>query len=178
MTVNWKEFVGEMSDREVSRRFDVSSSTVRRYRLQQCMPPHNPRDVVIPAGLPEKLAIGSNYQLTKEFNISASRVETLRAELCTPEPRLVRPRFVPLEEGVWTEEAIALLGTMSDPELGDRLGVSRTPVKKSAKSLALLRIRHRSPRLRLKLLPSSAKSPTVSSPSDWGYQRVTYVAHV
>lgn len=137
MAEDWKEFVGEMSDREVSRRFGVGSSTVRRYRLQCGMSPHNPRDVATPVGLLEKLATGSNYQLTKEFNIPASRVEALRAELCTPEPRLVRPRFVPLEEGIWTEEAIALLGTMSDPELADRLGVSRTPVKKKRKELGI-----------------------------------------
>lgn len=137
MADDWKEFVGEMSDRGVSRRFGVGSSTVRRYRLQHSMSIHNPRDVVIPAGLLEKLATGSNYQLTKEFNISASRVEALRTELCVPEPRLLRPRFAPLEEGVWTEEAIALLGTISDPELADRLGVSRTPVKKKRKELGI-----------------------------------------
>lgn len=137
MAEDWKEFVGAMSDHEVSRRFGVGSSTVRRYRLRCGMSAHNPRDVATPVGLLEKLATSSSYELAKEFNIPASRIEALRTELCTPEPRLVRPRFVPLEDGVWTEEAIAFLGTMSDPELADRLGVSRTPVKKKRKELGI-----------------------------------------
>lgn len=137
MAEDWNEFVGEMSDREVSRRFGVGSSTVRRYRLQHYMSAHNPRDVATPVGLLEKLATGSNYQLTKEFNISAGRVEALRTEVGIPEPRVQRSRFEPLEKGIWTEEAIALLGTMPDPELADRLGVSRTPVKKKRKELGI-----------------------------------------
>lgn len=51
MAEDWKEFVGEMSDREVSRRFGVGSSTVRRYRLRCGMSAHNPRDVATPVGL-------------------------------------------------------------------------------------------------------------------------------
>lgn len=137
MAENWKEFVGHMSDREVSRRFGVSASTVRRYRAQQCITPHNPKNAEIPEGLVGKLLTSTNYQLMREFGISVSRVEALRTKLEMPEPKKIRPRFVPLEDGIWTDDALALLGTMPDPELADRLGVSRTPVKKKRVELGI-----------------------------------------
>lgn len=137
MTEKWKEYVGHMSDREVSRRFGVSASTVRRYRAQQSITPHNSQNAEMPEELVDKLATSTNYQLMKEFGIAVSRVKALRAKHEMPEPRLIRPRFVPLEDGIWTDEAVALLGTMPDPELADRLGVSRTPVKKKRAELGI-----------------------------------------
>ena len=137
MAENWKTFVGHMSDREVSRRFGVSASTVRRYRAQQRIAPHNPQNTEIPEGLMDKLPTTTSYQLMKEFGIAVSRVKGLRAEHGVPEPGMIRPRFVPLEDGIWTDEAVALLGTMPDPELADRLGVSRTPVKKKRAELGI-----------------------------------------
>jgi hypothetical protein len=73
----------------------------------------------------------------KEFGISVSRVKALRTEHGVPEPGLIRPRLAPLEDGIWTDEALALLGTMPDPEQADRLGVSRTPVKKKRAELGI-----------------------------------------
>ncbi len=137
MTQEWEKFVGTLSDREVARRFGVSASTVRRHRTQQCIPPHNRIEAEMPSGLLEKLATFTNYQLMREFSISARRVKAIRAEHGIPEPRLIRARFLPLEDGIWTEESISLLGTMPDPELADRLGVSRTPVKKKRKELGV-----------------------------------------
>jgi len=137
MAEKWKEYVGQISDREVARRFGVSASTVRRYRAQQRIAPHNPQNAGMPEGLVDKLATSTNYQLMREFGISVSRVKALRAELGVAGPGLIRPRFVPLEDGIWTDEAVALLGTMPDPELADRLGVSRTPVKKKRAELGI-----------------------------------------
>ncbi|MBX9754084.1 MAG: hypothetical protein K2X80_04980 [Pseudomonadaceae bacterium] len=135
MAEDWTVFAGKMSDREVSRRFGVGSSTVNRYRLRNCIPPHDPRNSVSPEGLLERLSTCSNYRLARDFNIPTNRIEALRAEVGTPEPRVQRPRFLPLEDEIWTEEMIALLGTMPDPELADRLGVSRMPVKEMRKEL-------------------------------------------
>lgn len=137
MAENWKAFVGHMSDRELSRRFGVSASTVRRYRAQQRITPHNPQNAEMPEGLMDKLATSTDYKLMTEFGISVSRVKAMRTEHGVPEPKPIRPRFVPLEDGIWTDEALALLGTMPDPELADRLGVSRTPVKKKRKELGI-----------------------------------------
>jgi len=91
----------------------------------------------MPEGLVDMLPTSTNYQLMREFGISVSSVKALRTKHEMPEPRLIRPRFVPLEDGIWTDEALALLGTMPDPELADRLGVSRTPVKKKRKELCI-----------------------------------------
>ncbi len=137
MAEHWNEVAGKMSDREVARRFGICSNTVRRYRLNFGIPAYDPRSTEAPIGLLEKLAIESNYQLAKEFNIATSRVEALRTETGIQEPKLQRPRFIPLEVGIWTDSAIAMLGTMPDPELADRLGVSRTPVKKMRKKLGI-----------------------------------------
>jgi hypothetical protein len=46
-------------------------------------------------------------------------------------------QFKPLEEGIWTDETLALLGTMPDPALADRLGVSRFPVKQKRQELGI-----------------------------------------
>lgn len=137
MAEKWKEYVGQISDREVSRRFGVSASNVRRYRAQQRIAPHNAQNAEMPEGLVDKLATSTNYQLMREFGISVSRVKALRAENGVPEPGLIRPRFAPLEDGIWTGEALELLGTMPDPELADRLGVSRTPVRKKRAELGI-----------------------------------------
>ena len=137
MAENWKTFVGHMSDRELSRRFGVSASTVRRYRTQQRITPHNPQNAEMPEGLMDKLATSTDYKLMTEFGISVSRVKAMRTEHGVPEPKPIRPQFVPLEDGIWTDEALALLGTMPDPELADRLGVSRTPVKKKRAELGI-----------------------------------------
>lgn len=74
MAENWKTFVGHMSDRELSRRFGVSASTVRRYRTQQRITPHNPQIAEMPEGLMDKLATSTDYKLMTEFGISVSRV--------------------------------------------------------------------------------------------------------
>ena len=163
MAENWKTFVGHMSDRELSRRFGVSASTVRRYRTQQRITPHNPQNAEMPEGLMDKLATSTDYKLMTEFGISVSRVKAVRTELGVPEQKPIRPRFVPLEDGIWTDEALALLGTMPDPQLADRLGVSRTPVKKKRAELGIERTGLRFQRLRLKLQPSLARSRTVHS---------------
>lgn len=137
MRGDWKLLAGKMSDREVSRRFCVGSSTVGRYRLLHGVPAYDPRDVVIPEGLLERLGASSDYQLAQDFKIPANYITSLRANVGVPEPKVFRTRFVPLEEGIWTDETLALLGTMPDPALADRLGVSRFPVKKKRKELGI-----------------------------------------
>lgn len=42
-----------------------------------------------------------------------------------------------LSKGIWNEQTIALLGTMSDYELADRLKVSNYPVKEKRKELGI-----------------------------------------
>lgn len=137
MRGDWKLLAGKMSDREVSRRFGVGSNTVGRYRLLHDIPSYNPRDFVIPEGLLERLGASSNYQLAQDFKIPANYIAALRAKGGVPEPKVFRTRFEPLEEGIWTDETLALLGTMPDPALADRLGVSRFPVKKKRKELGI-----------------------------------------
>jgi transcriptional regulator with XRE-family HTH domain len=137
MSDEWKSLAGKKSDRELSKLYSVGSSTVRRYRLQQNIPAYNLQDRVLPEAFFEQLATHSDYQLARKFNVSSSYIAELRVEVEIPGPKVIRVRFEPLEEGVWTDETIALLGTMPDPELADRLGVSRTPVKKKRKELGI-----------------------------------------
>lgn len=131
----WMEMVGKFSDREVARRFGVSASKVRRYRLKTkisyCVNPEIPDD------LADGLISMTNYQLRQKFGVSMARISELRLKLEVPEPRVEREKFQPLDPGFWTDEAVSLLGTMPDPELADRLGISRFPVKQKRKELGI-----------------------------------------
>jgi hypothetical protein len=137
MPIDWTPFAGKISDRVLSKRFDIGASTVRRYRLLHGIPAYDSRNIVFPQELMDQLGTRSNYQLAQDFKIPANYIATLRSDVGVPEPKVLRPRFKPLEEGFWTDDALALLGTMPDPELADRLGVSRFPVKQKRKELGV-----------------------------------------
>ncbi|MBF7728610.1 hypothetical protein [Pseudomonas sp. N040] len=134
---DWKLLAGKISDREVSKRFGIGSSTVRRYRLRHDITTYDPRNIDIPEALREQLGTRSNYQLAQDFKIPTTHIADLRAEIGVPEPKVFRAPFKPLEEGIWTAETLALLGTMPDPALADRLGVSSFPVKKKRHELGV-----------------------------------------
>ena len=89
----WMEMVGKFSDREVARRFGVSASKVRRYRLKTkisyCVNPE------IPDGLADGMISMTNYQLCRKFGVSMARISELRLKLEVPEPRLEREKFQP-----------------------------------------------------------------------------------
>jgi len=141
----WMDMVGKLSDREVARRFNISASTVRRYRLRaEISYCENP-------GIPDELAGGlvsmTNYQLCQKFGVSIARISELRLKLEIPEPRVKREKFQPLEPGLWTDEAVSLLGTMPDPELADRLGISRFPVKQKRQELGIAPYRKEYPEI-------------------------------
>lgn len=133
---DWKACVGEMSDREVARRFSVGASTVRRFRCSSGIPEFCPEDTELPPELITQLATETNHRLAKEFGVSIKRIKQTRAALKIPEPKTTRERFKPLED-IWTNEAIALLGKMSDTEVADRLSISNFPVKKKRKELEI-----------------------------------------
>lgn len=133
---DWKSYAGEMSDREVARRFGIGASTVRRFRHSSDIPKFFPGRAELPAALVTQLAMETNHRLAKGFGVSIKRIEQARAELKIPEPKTIRERFKPLED-IWTSEAIALLGRMPDTEVADRLGVSNFPVKKKRKELGI-----------------------------------------
>ena len=137
MSKDWTLLAGKVSDREISKRFDIGASTVRRYRLLHDIPPFDPGSTAVPETLHDQLGTRSNYRLAQDFKIPVNRIATLRTEVGIPEPKVLRPRFMPLEEGIWTEETTALLGTMTDPALADLLGVSRFPVKKKRQELGI-----------------------------------------
>lgn len=137
MANGWELFAGKLSDRDVSRRFDIGASTVRRYRLKHGIATYNPQNIDFPEALLEQLGTVSNYKLAQDFKIPTTHISGLRGNVGVPEPKVKRPRGMPLENGVWTSETIALLGTMPDPELADRLGVSRFPVKEMRKQLGI-----------------------------------------
>lgn len=126
---------GKISDREVSRRFGVGASTVRRYRLNNDIPSCEVSEA--PKELFESLGSMTNYRLSKSFHVSMERIAGLRFEAGVPEPKVERVNFQPLEPDFWTEEALALLGTMPDPDLADYLGVSRFPIKQKRKELGI-----------------------------------------
>jgi len=141
----WMEMVGKFSDREVARRFGVSASKVRRYRRSANIPYcANPE---MPDGLIDGLASMTNYQLCRRFGVSISRISALRLKLEVPEPRVEREKFQSLEPGFWTDEAVSLLGTMPDPELADRLGISRFPVKQKRQELGIAPYRKEYPEI-------------------------------
>ena len=48
MTADWKLLAGRMSDREISRRFGIGASTVRRFRLANNIPEFSYDDLKIP----------------------------------------------------------------------------------------------------------------------------------
>jgi hypothetical protein len=132
---DWKTHAGLLSDREISRRFGVGATTVRRYRKENDIPEFRFKlDLTQP--LIERLAVQTDYSLSKELDIPAKKIKEARTELGIPEPKPIRPRFQRLEE-IWNEQTIALLGTMSDYELADRLKVSNYPVKEKRKELGI-----------------------------------------
>ena len=137
MPNDWKLLAGKVSDREISKRFGIGSSTVRRYRLLHDIPTCDPKYIDIPEALLNRLETSSNYQLTQDFKVSANHLAALRLKIGVPEPKVLRTLFKPLEEGIWTDETLALLGTMPDPALADRLGISRFPVKKKRQELGI-----------------------------------------
>ncbi|MBN0698267.1 hypothetical protein JTM09_34665, partial [Pseudomonas aeruginosa] len=49
--------------------------------------------------------------------------------------------------GFWTDGAVSLLGTMPDPELADRLGISRFPVKQKRQELGIAPYRKEYPEI-------------------------------
>lgn len=133
---DWTTYSGKMSDREVARRFGIGASTVRRFRHTNGIPEFLPDNAELPPSLIVKLATDTNYRLAKEFGISIERIRQARARLKFAEPKPVRERFKPLED-IWTNEAIALLGTMPDTEVADRLGISNFSVKKKRGELGI-----------------------------------------
>jgi hypothetical protein len=151
MPNDWTLQAGKISDREVSKRFGVGASTVRRYRLLHGIPTYDPRNIDIPKALRDQLGTRSNYQLAQDFKIPVTYIGILRTDVGVPEPKVLRPRFKPLEEGIWTDEALALLGTMPDPALADRLGVSRFPVKQKRRELGIAPYQHSYPEITAEL---------------------------
>ena len=62
MSNDWKFWAGKVSDREVSKRFGIGSSTVGRYRLLNDIPAYDPQNIDIPEGLLIQLGTSSNYR--------------------------------------------------------------------------------------------------------------------
>lgn len=133
---DWKSYAGKMSDRDVSRRFGIGASTVRRFRQSSSILEFSPKDTELPHSLIAQLAVKTNHRLAKEFGAPIKRIKQARIELKIPEPKTIRERFKPLEN-IWTSEAIALLGKMPDTEVADRLGISNFPVKKKRQELGI-----------------------------------------
>lgn len=132
----WRLSVGKMSDREVARLFGIGATTVRRYRHSKGIPEFYPKDGALPPELSTRLATETNYRLSRAFKISMERIRALRTALEIPEPRITRERFAPLKD-VWSDEAISLLGSMPDTEVGDRLGISKFPVRRKREELGI-----------------------------------------
>jgi DNA-binding CsgD family transcriptional regulator len=137
MADDWKLLVGQLSDREIARRFEIGASTVRRYRAANNIPEFSPSSQELPTTLLEQLETKTNYRLAKEFGVSAKQIKLARVRLGIPEHKVIRQKFKPLEDNIWTEEALALLGTMPDSELADLLGISNFPVKQKRKELGV-----------------------------------------
>jgi len=132
---DWKAQVGQFSDREIARRFGVGATTVRRYRKANDIPEFR-YQLELTQPLIDRLAEQTDYSLSKELGIPAKKIKEARTALGIPEPKPLRPRFQPLEE-IWNEQTIALLGTMPDYELADRLKVSNYPIKAKRKELGI-----------------------------------------
>lgn len=62
---DWKSYAGEMSDREVARRFGIGASTVRRFRHSSDIPKFFPGRAELPAALVTQLAMETNHRLAK-----------------------------------------------------------------------------------------------------------------
>ncbi|MGK7025826.1 hypothetical protein N1Z36_00007530 [Pseudomonas aeruginosa] len=139
----WMEMVGKFSDREVARRFGVSASKVRRYRLKTkisyCVNPE------IPDGLADGMISMTNYQLCRKFGVSMAFLWGGGGGGAGGETR--KEKFPPPRPGFWTDGAVSLLGTMPDPELADRLGISRFPVKQKRQELGIAPYRKEYPEI-------------------------------
>ncbi|WP_312170416.1 hypothetical protein [Stutzerimonas kunmingensis] len=131
----WKAHAGQLSDREISRRFGVGATTVRRYRKANSISEYFFK-LELTQSLIEQLAVQTDYGLSKALGIPAKIIKKARTELGIPKPNTTRPRFQQLE-GIWNEKTIALLGTMPDYELADRLKISNYPVKEKRKELGI-----------------------------------------
>lgn len=134
-TTDWKSYAGMLSDREIARKFGVGATTVRRYRKANNIAEYCYK-LELPPSLIVRLVTETDYSLSKELGIPAKRLKETRLKLNIPEPKVNRPKFQPLED-IWNEETIALLGTMPDYELADRLRVSNYPIKAKRKELGI-----------------------------------------
>lgn len=155
---DWKLSVGKMSDREVARLFDISATTVRRYRHARGIPQFYAKGAALPSELSTRLATATNYRLSMEFGISLERIKAVRTNVGIPEPKTVRERFTPLED-IWSDEAISLLGARPDTEVADRLGVSNFPVKRKRAELGIAAYKRPLPEITREIL---SEFPTVS----------------
>ena len=136
---DWMEKAGKISDREIARRYGVSASTVRRFRLLNKIP------ACAVAELPQEaisnLGSMTNYKLNKLYHAPLARIAEERTRLGIPEPKIKRDKFIRLVPDFWTAETISQLGTMPDPELADKLGISKYPIRKKRQELGIASFR-------------------------------------
>lgn len=133
-----KAYLGKMPDKEVGRRFGISDSAVAAERTHLGIRPHGWRRFPIARGpqLKALLKTHSATELLQRYGMSYTTVKQLRAELGVPAPPRRSDRDIRREGPYWwTEKEKALLGKLSDKEVGERVGVSRGAAK--ARRLAL-----------------------------------------
>lgn len=94
-----------------------------------------------------KLGTVSDYELGRELGVTGDAVQRARTRRGIPaapatEPGYTRPGFgerlrgimVDIGRSVWTDEHVAMLGTMPDGSLGELLGISKAAVREARHS--------------------------------------------
>jgi hypothetical protein len=119
--------LGKIPDRELAARTGVSPRTVANERKRRGIEPCFPAVDAI-KWTPKMIALlgtASDRAVARELGISHRAAGEKRRMLGIPG---FRPRPHHRQGFFWTPEDLALLGTMSDPELGELLGISHATV--------------------------------------------------
>jgi hypothetical protein len=126
-----KELLGTKSDRQLAKDYNISQATVFRLRAQYGIPPYcKVKD--IPKECLDSLGKIPDSTLSKTYNISEYYLKKARKELGIGEAKRSYKRKVTL-----TKDQVALLGTMSDQQVADKLGLIKSMVTRRRRELGI-----------------------------------------
>lgn len=134
---DWKKQVGKVSDREIARQFGVGATSVRRYRKSLGIDAWKEPVKPAPAELEPLLGVHTDHKLSRLLNYPKKHIKHVRRSKRIREP--VREWGGNYKElaVVWTEETLALLGTMPDTDVAAVLGTTQFPVRKKRYALGI-----------------------------------------
>lgn len=128
-TAQLDALLGTMSDCALARKLNTSKNTVRYRRRKLNIPTYQcSKEVDWDELKLAQLGRSTDKTLAQMWHCEVSTIKMKREELAIAEHH--GPRH-------WSEDEIALLGTLSDPELGKRIGISATAVANKRKMLGI-----------------------------------------